>query len=285
MTPDVLIQAEDLATALAATPPGDPAAPVVLDPRWNLTGPDGYEEFCAGHLPGARFVDLEGELSGPAGTGGRHPLPPFQQFAHAMRRVGLDADTDVVITDGGSTLPAARLWWMLTDAGHERVRVLDGGLAAWRTAGLPIATGPAQEVAPGGFSGSPGHRRIVDAEELQQWLDRGQGVVVDVRAADRFRGESETIDPVAGHIPGALNAPATQSFGADGRFVAADALRQRFDRLGLGSDAVVYCGSGITACQTLLALQIAGVDDATLFPGSWSGWITDPSRPVATGAH
>lgn len=274
---NLLVRVSELARLLDG-----PTPPVVLDVRWNLSGPDGREEFYAGHIPTARFVDLDLELAGPPGEGGRHPLPPYQQFAHAMRKAGLDADTRVVVTDGGNSLAAARLWWMLTDAGHPVVRVLDGGFAAWRTAGRPIATGEDGDPAPGGFTGHPGHRRSVDASGVQELLARG-GTVVDVRAHERFTGATEPMDPIAGHIPGAVSAPSSDNFIDQGGFRPAEELRQRFDQLGIGSDAAVYCGSGITACQTLLAMQIAGIDDATLFPGSWSAWITDPDRPVATG--
>lgn len=278
-----LISTRELQTVLEV----DPAAVVVLDPRWTLGGADGWEEFTLGHVPGARFVDLEGELSGSAGADGRHPLPPYQVFAHAMRRVGVSEDAPLVITDGGSTLPAARLWWMLTDAGHRDVRVLDGGFAAWVADGLPVQTGPDEPVVPGDFAGHPGRRRSVDATGIAGWLADGPvhgETLVDVRAPERYAGASEPIDDRAGHIPGAVNAPSAQNFATDGRFRPAAELRTRFDDLGLDGGAVVYCGSGITACQTLLAMEVAGIDGGTLFPGSWSGWITDPERPVATGS-
>ena len=260
----------------------DPAAVVVLDSRWNLGGPDGREEFESGHVPGARWVDLETELSGPAGAGGRHPLPPYQVFAHGMRRVGVEETVPVVITDGGSTLPAARLWWMLTDAGHRDIRVLDGGFAAWVAAGLPVETGPDEPVAPSEFAGHPGRRRSVDVDAVAAGLGHG-ATLVDVRAHERFVGATEPIDPKAGHIPGAVNAPSTQNFRPDGRFRPAAELRSVFDDLEVDSAAVVYCGSGITACQTLLAMEVAGIDGGTLFAGSWSSWVADPHRPIATG--
>ena len=278
-----LIGAHELQSLLDA----DPAALALLDPRWTLRGPDGWEEFCAGHVPGSRFVDLEGELSGSAGDDGRHPLPPYQAFAHAMRRVGVREDEPVVIIDGGSTLPAARLWWMLTDAGHRDVRVLDGGFAAWVADGLPVETGPDDPGVPSEFAGHPGRRRSVDAAAIAGWIgaapEHGE-TLIDVRAPERYAGDTEPIDDRAGHIPGAVNAPSSQNFAVDGRFLPAAELRTRFDQLGLDGGAVVYCGSGITACQTLLAMEIAGIDGGTLFPGSWSSWISDPDRPVSTGS-
>lgn len=260
------------ATELVASPES-----VVLDVRWNLTGPDGRAEFLQGHIPGARFVDLSTELAGPSGADGRHPLPSYEVFAAAMRRVGVRPDTQVVVTDGGSTLPAARLWWMLTDAGHQHVRVLDGGVAAWTAAGLPVEVGADRPVPAGDFVGAPGHRAVVSAADVADHQS-----LVDVRAHERFTGATEPIDPVGGHIPGAVNAPSTENFD-QGRFRPAAELRQRFDQLGVGADSVVYCGSGITACQTLLAMELAGIDGGALFPGSWSAWVADPSRPVATG--
>lgn len=284
--PAPLISTHELRALLDADPASGPAEVVLLDPRWTLMGADGWEQFTAGHVPGSRFVDLEGELSGSAGVDGRHPLPPYQLFAHAMRRVGVHEDRPVVIIDDGSTLPAARLWWMLTDAGHRDVRVLDGGFRAWVADGLSIETGPDEPAVPSEFAGHPGRRRSVDAVAIAGWIcagpERGE-TLVDVRAPERYAGDTEPIDDRAGHIPGAVNVPSTQNFDADGRFRPAAELRARFDGLGLDGGAVVYCGSGITACQTLLAMEVAGIDGGTLFAGSWSGWIADADRPVATG--
>lgn len=254
---------------------GDGTAPLVLDARWNLVGPDGHDDYRAGHIPGAVWVDLDRELAGPAGDGGRHPLPSSEVFVAAMQRVGVEPDAEVIVCDGGSTLGAARLWWLLLDHGHTRVRVLDGGFAAWQQAGKPVETG---EVAPtpGSFVGAPGHLPRVGVDDL---LDEARAIV-DVRAPERFTGEREPIDPVAGHIPGAVNLPASESFDA-GRFRPAAELADHFAVVPSG--AAAYCGSGVTAAQTILALHLAGREDVALYPGSWSEWITDPARGVARG--
>jgi len=255
---------------------------VVLDTRLTTTGLPGREQYDAGHLPGAVYVDLDGDLAEPPGPAGRHPLPTPARFTAAMRGAGVCRDSTVVVYDAGSATAAARLWWLLRDHGHEDVLVLDGGLAAWAAAGRPVST---TSVAPtsGDWTGTPGHLAIVDDNEAATLPARG--VLIDVRAGERFRGETEPIDPVAGHVPGAVNAPLTGNTDPGGRFLSPVDLRSRFESLGIGADVPVaaYCGSGVTACQTILALQLAGLD-AALYPGSWSGWITDASRPVATGA-
>lgn len=270
--PSPLVQPEELAAELAA---GD-GSPLVLDVRYNLLGPDGHQEYREGHVPGAVWVDLDAELAGPPGAGGRHPLPDPEVFVAAMQRVGLSNGAPVVTCDGGSQLGAARLWWLLRDYGHESVRVLDGGFPVWRDAGLPLESGESPVRAAGDFAGEPGHLPRVDVDQVAA----GERLVVDVRAPERFAGESEPIDPVAGHIPGAVNVPAADSF-AGGRFRAPAELVEHF--AAVPSGAAISCGSGITATQTLLALEVAGRDDAVLYPGSWSEWITDPDRPVATG--
>jgi thiosulfate/3-mercaptopyruvate sulfurtransferase len=275
-----------LAHELAEGPP-----PVLLDVRWRLGGPPGVDSYLAGHLPGAVFVDLDRDLSGPPGPGGRHPLPAAADFQAAMRRAGVSAGRPVVAYDDGDALPAARAWWLLRyfghgasghgDSGHGAVRVLDGGFRAWRAAGLPVTTaGP--EVRPGDFTAAPGHLPLLDAAGATA-VSRS-GVLLDVRSAERYRGETEPVDPVAGHIPGAVNAPATANVTADGRYLSPDELRGRFAALGVRDDrpAGAYCGSGVTAAQAVLALELAGIP-AGLYLGSWSNWVADPSRPVATG--
>ncbi len=256
---------------------------VVVDTRLALTGPPGRERFDAGHLPGAAYVDLEVDLAEPPGAGGRHPLPSPARFGAAMRRAGVSRTSTVVVYDDGPATAAARLWWLLRDHGHSDVMVLDGGLAAWRDSGRPLSTSP---VAParGDFAGSPGHLPVVEADDIPRLVD--SGLLLDVRSAARFRGEQEPIDPVAGHVPGAVNAPLAEVTGPDQRFRPPEVLRAHFTALGVrdGMAFGAYCGSGVTACQTLLALRLAGFDDAALYPGSWSGWITEPGRPVATGA-
>ena len=278
----VLIEADELAELL-----GEDSAPVVADVRWTLGGPPGLPEFEAGHLPGAQWVDLEHELSAPPhGPGGRHPLPAVEVFEQAMRRIGVSTGRSVVVYDAANALAASRLWWMLTDAGHEDVRVLNGGLAAWRAAQLPVEVGPAPAVGPGDFSARLGRRRLYVADEVMVALAAADpAVVVDVRAAERYSGATEPVDPVAGHIPGAVNLPSTDNLDAGGRFLPPEALAERFSAAGVDASSIVYCGSGITAAHTLLALAHGGVGDAGLYAGSWSDWISDPGRPVATGAR
>jgi len=277
---NVLIDAPELARALDSERP-----PVVLDVRWNLMGPPGRPEYEAGHVPGAQWVDLEHALSGPAdGAGGRHPLPDPTVFQQAMRQLGVSTDSPVVVCDAASSLAASRLWWLLTDSGHADVRVLDGGVAAWRAAGLPVETGPGAPVPEGDFEAHPGQRRVLQGEDVRAELTRDRPrTVVDVRAAERYSGAVEPMDPVAGHIPGAVNLPSMTNLAADGTFLDPEVLAARYAAAGVDADSIVYCGSGITAAHTLLALRLAGVDDAYLYPGSWSDWVSDPSRPVATG--
>jgi thiosulfate/3-mercaptopyruvate sulfurtransferase len=269
-----------------------PAGAVLLDTRLTTAGAPRRERYAAGHLPGAAYVDLDDDLASPPGDGGRHPLPSTGRFVAAMRRSGVRSGSTVVVYDDGPATAAARLWWLLRDHGHDDVLVLDGGLAAWTAAGRPVTVDslshPPGSPSPGDWTGSPGHLPVVDAEGAAA-LAR-EGVLIDVRAVERFRGEHEPLDPVAGHIPGAVNAPLTELTDELGRFLQPDALARHFGSLvgaaGASPTAPVaaYCGSGVTACQTLLALRLAGFGDGALYPGSWSGWITDPSRPVATGA-
>jgi thiosulfate/3-mercaptopyruvate sulfurtransferase len=264
---------------------GGERAPVVLDVRWTLAGGPGEEDYLAGHLPGARFVNLDTELADPAGAGGRHPLPESERFAAAMRRLGVRNDGTVVVYDGGNATAAARAWWLLRRLGHPDVRVLDGGFAAWQRAGQPVETGvPA--VTEGDFTPGPPGAEAVEAVEASQVLAcvAGGGLLLDARDRERYLGEVEPVDPVAGHIPGAVSAPTRDNVDADGVFLAPAALRERFSALGVtgGRPVTVYCGSGITAAHEVLALEVAGFP-AALYPGSWSHWITDPTRPVATG--
>ncbi len=254
---------------------------VLVDVRYSLLGPPGRPQYEAGHLPDAQYLDLDTELSGPpdpSGAGGRHPLPDPDRFQAQLRRIGVKADTVVVAYDGGTSQSAARLWWLLTDAGHERTHVLNGGFAAWLAARFPVETGMESEVKPGDFVVKPGKRERLDAAAVAAALGAGRPVV-DVRAADRYAGENEIIDPVAGHIPGAISRPAADLLDAKGRFGTPAEIAGQFADL---DDPVLYCGSGITAAQTLLALEYAG-RTGVIYPGSWSDWISDPARPVATG--
>jgi thiosulfate/3-mercaptopyruvate sulfurtransferase len=254
---------------------------VLLDVRWRLDVPDGRPAYREAHLPGAVYVDLDTELAGPHAPGaGRHPLPEPADLEAAARRWGVRQDSVVVAYDDLGGMSAARAWWLLRDAGLEDVRVLNGGLAAWRRAGLPLESGDV-EPEPGDVRLVPGHLPVLDADGAAGF----EGALLDARAGERYRGEVEPIDPRAGHIPRAVSAPTAANLDADGRFLPPAALRERFAALGVDLDAPVaaYCGSGITASHEVLALAVAGVD-AALYPGSWSAWSSDPARPVATGA-
>ncbi|MFD5327540.1 sulfurtransferase [Streptomyces sp. NPDC127092] len=252
--------------------------PVLLDVRWTLGGPPGRPEYEAGHIPGAVYVDLDAELAGPPGSGGRHPLPDVAEFGAVMRRAGVSADTPVVVYDGGLGWGAARAWWLLRWAGHPDVRVLDGGLAAWTGELSKDVPDPV----PGDFEPRPGALGLLDADGAAS-LARS-GLLLDARAGERYRGEVEPIDRVGGHIPGAVSAPTTENVGPDGRFLPSEALAARFTALGAApeTDVAVYCGSGVSGAHEVLALTLAGIP-AALYAGSWSEWSSDPSRPVATG--
>lgn len=252
----------------------------VLDVRYRMGGPPGPDEYAAGHVPGAVFVDLDTALAARPGPRGRHPLPDEEVFVRAMRAAGVPDDGPVVVYDDWSGHAAARCWWLLRFHGHRDVRVLDGSWAAWQEAGLPVEQGPPAPAAqPGDFTARPGAMPVVDAGSVQE-----AGIVIDARAPERFRGEVEPIDPVAGHIPGAVNVPTARNLGPDGRFRSAGELADTYAAVGAraGADVVVYCGSGVTAAHDVLALEVAGVA-AALYPGSWSEWVADPARPVATG--
>jgi thiosulfate/3-mercaptopyruvate sulfurtransferase len=275
----VLIEPVELAQQLIG-----PHPPTLADVRWTLGGPPGLPEYEAEHIPGAHWVDLERDLSDPPGAGGRHPLPDPARFQAAMRAIGVRADRAVVAYDADSSLAAARLWWLLTDSGHEAVRALNGGLAAWRAAGLATESGPAHPVESGDFVARPGRRAQLTADDIGVDLTGDRQLrLVDVRAPERYSGESEPIDPVAGHIPGAVNLPTTGNLDAEGRFLDESVIARRFADAGVDTEAVLYCGSGITAAHALLALESAGLTGA-IYAGSWSDWITDPRRPVAVGS-
>ena len=281
-TPDggALITVAELAELTAL-----PAPPTLLDVRWRLGGPPGIDLYRAGHIPGAVFTDLDRDLAAPPGPGGRHPMPATADFEAAMRRAGVRDSQPVVVYDDADSTAAARAWWLLRYFGHRQVRVLDGGFAAWTAAGHPVETGlPASAPAAGDFTASPGHLALLDADGAAA-LAR-TGVLLDARAGARYRGETEPVDPVAGHIPGAVSAPTAENVHKDGTFLPPADLARRFAALGVGADgdpAVgAYCGSGVTAAHEVLALTLAGIP-AALYTGSWSEWITDPSRPVATG--
>ncbi|PYG01810.1 thiosulfate/3-mercaptopyruvate sulfurtransferase [Georgenia satyanarayanai] len=282
-----LVSPEQLLSDLGDTPP------LLLDVRWTLAGRD-RAAYLAGHLPGAVFCDLDADLAAPPGAGGRHPLPSRDELAGAMERLGVRPGRRVVVYDGGVAAAAARAWWCLRWLGHEDVRVLDGGLPAWVAAGGQLEAGgtttagdqPAREVTTTAGDGAAqaaapsSSMPTVTAEDLLPY----DGVLLDARAAERFRGEVEPVDPVAGHVPGARSLPTSRLLDADGRYLSPAELRDLLAAAGTdtGRPLAAYCGSGVTAAQLVLAAHEAGLD-AALYPGSWSHWITDPARPVATG--
>ncbi len=288
--PTTLIDPAELAAALQ-----DPAAQAnwaVVDCRFDLTRPDwGANAHAAGHIPGSVYAHLDHDLSGAVTPhSGRHPLPTPTALAATLGRFGIDASTQVVAYDQGNGAYAARLWWLLRWAGHRPVAVLNGGLAAWQHAGLPTATHPTVRAARR-FAISPASAALVSTAQIGEMLAHGelasgQIALLDARGADRFAGENETLDPVAGHIPGARNHPFAGNVDAQGRFLEADALRNRWLKT-LGrttpQNSVSMCGSGVTACHNLLAMEVAGLPGARLYAGSWSEWIRDPGRPVARG--
>ena len=273
-----LITAAELLADLASDAP-----PLVLDVRWSLAATDPRGEHEAGHIPGSRFVDMESELSGHGlPDAGRHPLPDPDVFAATATGWGVGPDTAVVAYDDTSGLSAARLWWLLRWIGHPAVRVLDGGWAAWCAAGGDVERGPDEEAVP---ASSPLVARLdsLPTTSADEILAGDVGLLVDARAGERFRGEVEPIDPVAGHIPGAASVPTAGNLAADGTFLDPAALRQRFTDAGVvpGRPVVAYCGSGVTAAHELLALEIAGLGaETSLYAPSWSGWVSDPTRPI-----
>lgn len=274
----VLVEPAELHAQLAG-----PTPPVLLDIRWALGDPHGRRHYRAGHIPGAVYVDLDIELAGPPSpAGGRHPLPAVGELQEAARRWGITPGRAVVVYDDLRGLSAARAWWLLRWAGLPDVRILDGALQGWVRAGFAVETG--ENVPPrGDVVLDPGRLPVLDVDEAAALTV--DGVLLDARAGERYRGEVEPVDPRAGHIPGAVSAPTTDNVDADGRFLPVEQLRQRFGELGAAESTTVgvYCGSGVTASHEIAALAIAGID-AGLYPGSWSAWSSDPRRPVATGA-
>ena len=280
-----LISAADLAAHI------DDPAWVVVDCRHDLMNlAAGRAAYSSGHLPGAVFADIETVLSGAKNGAdgvflGRHPLPDREVLAEALRGFGIGDATQVVAYDAHGGMFAARLWWLLRWLGHEAVAVLDGGMAAWEDAGQPLTT-EVRTRPRGALSVRAPFVPTVTVREVLDNLQSGQRIVIDARAADRYRGENETIDPVGGHIPGAKNRFFKDNLGADGRFKDAAQLREELGALiDDPAAAIMQCGSGVTACHNLLALEVAGLPGAALYPGSWSEWVGDPARPVAKGAN
>lgn len=285
MTYTTLIDAETLAQHF-----NDPDW-IIVDCRFDLGNPEaGRSAYEQGHILHARYAHLDTDLSdkrpGPNGEfRGRHPLPTREQFIDTLRNWGVNPQSQVVAYDAHGGMFAARLWWMLRWCGHENVAVLDGGLPAWSALKLPLSTDvPSQ--AKGSIELRESLVNTVDAEQLVANLQQPKLTVVDARSPDRYRGENETLDPVGGHIPGAKNRFFRENLQADGRFKSAQQLREEFSEvLTQPEQAVMQCGSGVTACHNLLALEVAGLKGAALYPGSWSEWCVDPARPVQRGAQ
>lgn len=279
-----LISAGDLARRLGAPDL------LVADCRFDLADPAaGHAAWCGAHLPGAHHVDLDRDLSAPVspGGGGRHPLPARAALARRFGALGIGPRTTVVAYDDAGGFFAARLWWLLRWMGHGRVQVLDGGLAAWTAAGAPVDDGPpAERTAQPFVAGAPA-MPVIDAQAVAHGLAADSLLLLDVRAPERFRGDVEPLDRVGGHVPGAVNHPLAGNLDAARRFRAPAELRARFDALRGDrppDEIAVMCGSGVSACHTLVALELAGLPGAALYAGSWSDWVADPARPVATGA-
>ena len=281
--PEILTTPTDLRAALAAGafPDGGPVR--VLDVRWRLDRPDGRPEYLAGHIPGAQYVDLDHDLAEHgAPTDGRHPVPSIETLQAAARRWGIDAGDTVVVYDDLKNMSSARAWWLLRHAGIADVRLLDGSLRAWTSAGYDVETGDAETPAPGNVTLAYGSLPVLELDGVSAFAD--EALLLDARAGERYRGEVEPIDPRAGHVPGAVSAPTTENVDGDGRFRSPDELRSRFRMLGAddGATVGVYCGSGVTAAHQAVALTLAGFEPR-VFPGSWSQWSNHPELPVATG--
>lgn len=262
---------------------------VVADCRHDLFKPNqGAEDYAVGHIPGASFISLDRDLAGPKGDGrsGRHPLPDPATLRARLESLGLSDGRQLVVYDTDTGGFAGRLWWLARWIGHEAVAVLDGGLRAWREAGYPVTADPPPARPRGTLSGGTSHASFVTAAQLMADQPRREKLIIDARAPERWRGDTEPLDPVGGHIPGALNRPLQWNLRPDGRFKPAEVLRAEFSALLGGRDpaSVVHsCGSGVSACHNLLAMHHAGLAGASLYPGSWSEWCADPTRPMARG--
>ncbi len=276
--PGPLVSVDWLATNLT-----DPGLRIA-DVRWSLAGPPGAERYADGHLPGSVFLNADAELSSPGEGPGRHPLPSAAKLASTLGRRGIGDEHVVVAYDDAGGSIAARLWWLFRHFGHDGAcAVLDGGIQAWSDAGLPLESrSPSHPAAT--WTPSQPVDDVVGTDDVAAMLG-GETLLLDARAGERYRGETEPIDPRAGHIPGAVSAPFAANLGPGGRFLPADVLRARYDSLGAGERPVVaYCGSSLSAAHDLLALELAGLPGSRLYEGSWSDWSSDPSRPAATGA-
>ncbi len=258
---------------------------VIVDCRFSLADSDqGESDYQTAHIPGAVYLHLNRDLSGPIqpGVTGRHPLPSVPALVNRLQEVGISSDSTVVAYDADHGAFAARLWWLLRFLGHDTVAVLDGGFARYQAERYTV-TSEVRDVRRGRLQTSPRADMLIDAEQVEQLRVREDSRLFDARSEDRFRGENETIDSVAGHIPGAHSLPFSGNL-SEGRFLDRELLRARFEQAldGIAPEkAAVYCGSGVTACHNLLAAESAGLRGMRLYPGSWSEWITDPRRPVA----
>jgi thiosulfate/3-mercaptopyruvate sulfurtransferase len=261
----------------------------VFDCRFELGSPAwGEREYAREHIPGAQYLHLDRDMSGPiTPQTGRHPLPDPEAFARRIAALGAGAGVQLIAYDQGNCAYAARFWWMARWTGLRNVAALDGGITAWRAAGLPLESA-VRTPRPREFTVNLAGNGVVDSAALDELRRRPGTLLVDARGADRFAGRNETIDPVAGHVPGARNLPFAGNLGADGKFLPPEMLRQRWATF-LGSQPpsslIAMCGSGVTACQNLLALEHAGLGGGRLYAGSWSEWIRDPRRPIATGSY
>jgi thiosulfate/3-mercaptopyruvate sulfurtransferase len=276
-----LIDAQELAAAIDDC--------VVVDCRHDLLNLSaGAQAYAKGHLPGARFMHQDDDLAGPkTGRNGRHPLPDREALAGRLRAAGLNRGQQLVAYDDHGGSYAGRLWWLARWLGHAQVAVLDGGMGAWKNAGFPLDTAVPTPRAGDFVAGAP-LVRAVDTDAIVGQLGSGRLVVVDTRVADRYAGKTEPIDPVAGHIPGALNRPFQENLRPDGRFKPAEVLRREYEALLSGrspAEVVFHCGSGVVACHSIISMELAGLSGSALYPGSWSEWCADPDRPVATGAQ
>jgi thiosulfate/3-mercaptopyruvate sulfurtransferase len=284
--PSTLIEPQALLAHL-----GDPDW-AIIDCRFDLARPAwGASAWAAGHIPTALYAELDGDLALAQGPGtGRHPLPEIEALTATFGRLGIDEQVQVIAYDQGAGMFAARLWWLLRWLGHEQVAVLNGGFAAWERAGLPVTSTKTPRAARA-FSVRAAAALPVSSAQVadlvaQGVFQRGEMHLIDARAADRFAGENETLDPIAGHVPGARNHPYADNLAPDGRFLEPRELRQRWEKTLSGQPAaraIAMCGSGVTACHNLLALEVAGLPGASLYAGSWSEWIGDPSHAVARG--
>ena len=262
-----IIDAADLAACIDEV--------LLFDVRAKLGEPEwGYQAYLEGHLPGARYLNLDRDLAAPPGIDGRHPLPDRDEWVACLQRFGLNQGQQVVCYDDAGGPYAARAWWMLRWAGHDAVAVLDGGMAQWQGA---LETGPAPQPAAGSFAAAPSLTRTIDTEQMLSLLG-SDTALLDARAEPRWAGRQEPIDAVGGHIPGALCVPFNDNLDADGRFRPPAELAARFPE----GEIVCYCGSGVTAAHNILAMNIAGLPEPGLYVSSWSGWITDPERPIET---